>query len=116
MDNEAPRLIHKRHKLMERVTRRERLIHGSLVRTRKKCGRKQCACERGDLHPHIFLYKSVRGKKSTIYLSKREAKKIKANLQAYREVMDILESISDINIKVLKFKEAKSRRANASHR
>jgi len=116
MKKEVSRLIHKRHRLMDMVRRRENLIHGSLVHTHKKCGRKQCACERGELHPHIFLYKSVRGKKSSIYLSKKEAKKIRPHLKAYREVMDLLESISDNNIKVLKFKESKHREPDAPHR
>lgn len=116
MDNVVTRLIRKRHKLMEQARRREALIHGSLVHTHKKCGRKLCACEKGQLHPHIYLYQSVKGKKSTIYLSKREAKKIRANLKAYREVMDLLESISDVNIKVLKFKDSKQRGPDAAHR
>jgi len=116
MKEELKRLLHHRQKLMERVRRRESLIHGSLVHTHKKCGRKQCACERGEWHPHIYLYRSVRGKRSTVYLSKREAEKIKANLKAYREVMDLLESISEINIKVLKSKEANSKGRDVSHR
>lgn len=116
MIREVKRLINKRYKLMARVTRRERLIHGSLVRTRKKCGRKQCACERGDLHPHIYLSRRVSGKNRIVYLNKKEAEKIKNHVKAYREVMDLLESISDINIKVLKSKEAKSKREHVSNR
>lgn len=116
IEREVERLRKRRHKLMECVTRREELVHGSLVQTRKKCGRKQCACERSELHPHIYLSKSVKGKSRIVYLSKKEAEKIRNNIKAYREVMDLLESISDINIKVLKLEEAKLKSHHASNR
>ena len=98
------------------VAKREGLIHGSLVRTRKKCGRPQCSCEKGDLHPHIYLSTRVKGKNRIVYLSRKEGQKIESHLKAYREVMGLLESISDLNIQLVKLKEAKSRKAHVSNR
>jgi hypothetical protein len=62
------------------------------------------------LHPHIYLSTSIKGRTRIVYLSRQQARKIKSHLQAYREVRDLLESISDINIQVLKSEEAKSGR------
>lgn len=102
MEKDIPELMAKRHRLMGRVTRRENLIHGTLVHTLKKCGRKTCPCEKQALHPHIYLSTSRKGRTRIVYLSRQQARKIKSHLKAYREVRGLLESISDINLQVLK--------------
>jgi len=116
MDREVRKLMTKRRGFMDHITRREDLVHGTLVETLKKCGRKKCPCEKGALHPHSYLSTSIRGRTRIVYLSQREAQEIKSRLQAYREVRDLLESISDINIQVLKSKGAKSKRQYVSNR
>lgn len=102
MEKDIQELMAKRHRLMGRVTRRENLIHGTLVHTLKKCGRKTCPCEKQALHPHIYLSASRKGRTRIVYLSRQQARNIKSHLKAYREVRDLLESISDINLQVLK--------------
>jgi len=116
MEKHLKKLMTKRHRLMGDITRREDLIHGTLVETLKKCGRKTCACEKHALHPHIYLSTSIKGRTRIVYLSQQQARKIKSYLQAYREVRALLESISDINLQVLKSEEAKSRKSDASNR
>jgi len=111
----AQKLMGKRRRLMGGVVKREGLIHGSLVRTRKKCGRKQCSCEKGDLHPHIYLSTRVKGKNRIVYLSQKQARTIGSRLKAYREVTDLLESVSDLNIQLVKL-EAKSKRKHVANR
>ena len=103
MTNPDPQqLIEKRNLLLKKVGKLKGLIRGTLVRTKKKCGRKDCRCEQGDLHPHVYIsiYRKPRNK--VVYIRPQEIEETQKGIQAYREVLRILDEISLINMTLVK--------------
>ena len=63
-------LRQKRKQLFEKINGNPFFIHGSLIKTKKKCGRKMCRCENGDdLHPHSYLSTTHQRKVTTAYIN-----------------------------------------------
>ena len=89
--------------LAELVTLGETLVRGALVRTRRKCGRPGCACEKGARHPFCYLSRSVEGRRNKIvYVRPVEEKAFEAGLGAYRRAWEVIEELSAINIDIVK--------------
>ena len=102
---ETPRItrwLKKRRKLMEEVLAREDLIRGSLVKTRKKCGRAGCHCESGEKHRHVYLSVGGPGGNTIVYVPASEEERFRRGTRSYREAWKLLEQISRLNIDIIK--------------
>jgi len=99
-------LIEKRQRLLEKINDKQFLIRGSLVRSKKKCGRKTCRCEKkGELHPHTYLSTTHKRKVRTAYIKLSEIDKVEQAIKAYREVKSLIDEISRVNLALLKQEE-----------
>lgn len=67
------------------------LLRGSLVRNRRKCGGKNCRCQRGQLHESWALSHSVEGRSHLISLRDEDVRQVKVALERYRLAREELE-------------------------
>lgn len=95
-------LIKRRNQLIENIGQLKGAIRGTLVKTQKKCGRKTCSCEQGQLHPHMYISIHRKPQNKVVYIRPREIEDTQKGIQACRQVLDILDEISLINMELIK--------------
>jgi len=96
-------LRQKRKQLFEKINGNPFFIHGSLIKTKKKCGRKMCRCENGDdLHPHSYLSTTHQRKVTTAYIKPSEMQDVAQGIKNYGELMLLIDEISRVNLALLK--------------
>jgi hypothetical protein len=79
---------------MATVARRDRprVLPGSLITLRRKCGKPGCRCATGSLHETPALSYSVNGKSKMLTLSPGEVPAVAAVVTRYRSAVDDLEA------------------------
>lgn len=96
-------LRQKRKQLFEKINENPFIIHGSLIKTKKKCGRKTCRCENGnELHSHTYLSTTHQRKVTNSYIKPSEMEDVAQAIKNYRELMLLLNEISRVNLALLK--------------
>ncbi|MBU4312125.1 MAG: hypothetical protein KJ706_05360 [Candidatus Omnitrophica bacterium] len=98
----AGRLLNRRERALGKMPKLEESIKGSFVIMNRFCGKPNCRCQKGQKHRSIYLSQSQRGKTRMIYIPHHAVKKTKEYIKNYQKVKDILNTLSDINIKLLK--------------
>jgi hypothetical protein len=96
------KLIERRNQLVEKIGKLKGAIRGTLVKTKKKCGKKTCQCEQGQLHPHMYVSIHRKPRNKVVYIRSREIEDTQIGIQAYRQVLHILDELSLINIELIK--------------
>jgi len=96
------KLLQERKELVRQLSSLSKLIRGSLVRGSKKCGRKGCKCEKGELHPHVVISTFRSGKTHIVYVPKLYQKQAANAVNCNSHAKKIIDRISSINIELLK--------------
>ena len=79
------------------------MVRGSLVHTLKKCGRPGCECAQGRLHPFCYLSRSGKGARNHIvYVKPSEADAFGKAVAMYNRAWELIEELSELNIKEIK--------------
>lgn len=94
-------LLKKRHKISHRMPKTEECIRGSLVIMNRVCGKLNCRCQKGQKHKAIYLSQSYNGKTRMFYLPQDAEDKAHRYIKNYRKIKNTLNSLSDLNIKIL---------------
>jgi hypothetical protein len=94
----------RKQRLMDELAGLGNLIRGSLVRTARKCGKKNCACATGgEGHPVCLLSTStVKSRNKMTYVGKADEETVSAGVMAYRRAWEIIEEVSALNVASLK--------------
>ncbi len=71
---------------------RPRVLPGSLITLRRKCGKANCRCVTGALHETPALSYSVAGRTKMLTLSAEEVPAVAAAVGRYRKTVDALEA------------------------
>lgn len=71
---------------------RPRVLPGSLITLRRKCGKANCRCTTGALHETPALSYSVAGRTKMLTLSAEEVPAVAAAVSRYRKTLDALEA------------------------
>ncbi len=95
-------LLQKRRRVAKQMPKADKCIRGSLVVMERACGKLNCRCKKGPKHKSIYLSQSYRGKTRMFYLPQKAEAKAHQYVKNYRRIKSILNSLSDINIKLLK--------------
>jgi len=98
-------LLQRRDRLCTELGSLTNLIRGSLVQGEKKCGRKGCRCETGELHPHVVISTHRDGKTQIVYVPKASRTQAAGAVEAYGRAWQLLEQLSSINTELLKAQE-----------
>ena len=94
-------LLKKRRRITKQMPKMEECVRGSLVMMNRSCGKLNCRCQKGLKHKSIYLSQSYKGKTRMIYLPQGSEGKAHQYVKNYRKIRGILNSVSDINIKLL---------------
>ena len=95
---------------LSRIINYSEYIHANLTVVARTCGNPRCRCVvEGRKHVSLYLT-TVRknGKRKAIYIPKRLEAETKVTVERYFRIKDILEEISDINLKRLLDKKKKT--------
>lgn len=93
-------------------------VSGSLGKTYRKCGKKNCKCARGKLHPGYQLTYKKKGKTETIYIPVDLHKEVKEWIAEYKRIKKLMEEISNLQKLIIrrhsKEKKAKGKKSKKS--
>lgn len=88
--------------LVTELAKCKKIIKGSLTRNRRRCGKPQCRCMRGELHESLAItYK--RGQKSfLIHVPEHLHTQAQEAIADYHKLKNLIEQISQLNVKTFK--------------
>lgn len=95
-------LLKKRAKIAKQMPKVRECIRGSIVVMERACGKSNCRCRKGRKHKSIYLSQSVSGKTKMLYLPQKAEKQAYQYVKNYQKIRSILNSVSDINLTLLK--------------
>jgi hypothetical protein len=95
-------LLKRRRRIARQMPKVEECIRGSLVVMNRFCGKPSCRCQKGRKHKSIYLSQSHKGKTRMLYLPRKAEANAHQYVKNYQKIRGILNSLSDINIKLLK--------------
>jgi hypothetical protein len=91
-------------------TRLPRMIRGSVVVQRRRCGKRSCRCADGtQLHESTVLSYSTGGRNKTLMLAADEVAAVRAAVQRYRSAQAALEAEGNAGLDTLIFARAAAR-------
>lgn len=70
-------------------------VRGTLTLRYHTCGTTGCKCYRGDKHKSMYISRSKNGKPQQIYIPKEKEAEVKEWVNRYKEIVELLEIISD---------------------
>lgn len=89
-----------------------RMIRGSVVVQRRRCGTATCRCAAGkQLHESTVLSYSDQGRNKTVMLAAEEIEKVRAAVARYRAAQAKLEEQANAGLAALLTRRAATRRA-----
>lgn len=100
------KLLLNRQRLVKRLPRAENMVKGSLVQLNISCGKANCRCQRGEKHACLYLSQSRGGKTKMTYIPKRHEQTIQEGVRRHRELLKVVEELSECNLKILKWRKA----------
>ena len=73
------------------------VLHGSLIRRRRVCGKPNCRCTRGQLHEGFYLVVTEGGKSRQLYIPREWEQTVQQWVQQYRKARQLMEGLSRIH-------------------
>ena len=71
------------------------LLIGSLVSMPRVCGKPECKCTRGELHPGLYLALRVGGKRKMIHVPQLLEAQVRQWVETYQEAWELMEKVSE---------------------
>ena len=106
MTNEKEKeLLKEREKIARQMPRSSKIIKGTIVKLKRRCGKKRCHCVEGEKHESMYLSQSQKGKTRMIYIPGEKEKEVEENVRRYKKLIETAEALSEINIKIIKGKK-----------
>ena len=98
-------LLIKRLQLWQKLIVINNFVRGTVVELRRSCTYKGCKlCKSGKKHPANYLSTSKNGKTRLVYLPKGQKDEVLKLTKSYKELKEIIEKLSDINVELIKLK------------
>jgi len=79
---------------LARLVTQRGLLRGNLLKRRRVCGKANCKCTRGELHPGLYLVFSEGGKLQQLFVPKRWERVVRQWVADYHDARRLLEEIS----------------------
>jgi len=97
--NHIPAKLRNTFSKIHQLINEKRFIRGSFYYLRNKCGKKNCKCAKGEKHISLYIQKNLKGKgKGKIkkaLIPKRRWEDVKEMNKRYKEILNLLEEVSD---------------------
>jgi len=95
--------------LMRRLSGCDRLIKGSLVVNRRRCGNPRCRCTRGELHESLAITYKERGRSVLVHVPRHLNTAARRAIENYHDLKRIVTQISELNLNEFKERASKDR-------
>ena len=97
------KLINERSQLLEELKTLSQMLHGSWVERYSVCSIKSCKCHKGERHgPRHYLVINNAGRQRQKYIPNSLVESAQLGVKEYRRVIDIIDKITSINLKLIK--------------
>jgi len=73
------------------------VIRGTLLVRKRKCGKPNCRCARGDGHESLFLVISENGRTRQLFVPKDWESRVRLWVEDYHRARELLEDVSRIH-------------------
>lgn len=104
----------KQKTLIKKLNQTPNFIRGKVISTSRKCGKPYCWCAKEKTgHPFICLTLTNKGKNLNMALTKEQLPTVKKWTKEYRKVRNLIETLTEINLQILKC-EKKIRKSKKS--
>ncbi|MBC8443250.1 hypothetical protein H8D79_00840 [PVC group bacterium] len=113
-DGEAAHSGETAEALARKLAECDRLIKGSLVVNRRKCGNPRCRCARGELHESLAITYKENGRSVLVHVPNHLEAAAERAIGDYRMLKRLVAGISRMNVEQLKRESRKSRRRRGS--
>lgn len=84
----------RRRSRLAQIAHTQRLLRGTLSARRGRCGKSNCHCARGELHPSLYLVQSQGGKLRQICVPKAWEERVRQAVQSHQELQRLIEELS----------------------
>ena len=84
---------------LRRILNGSGVLHGTLVRRRRVCGKPNCRCARGQKHESLYLVVTEGGTSRQLYVPKDWEPTVRQWVQQYRKARELMEEVSRIHWK-----------------
>lgn len=102
---EMNRLYIEKFKLWKQLVNMKDFVRGSVVMLKRPCIYKGCRkCKSGIKHPTIYYSISRKNKTTLIYLPRDIQAMVKEMIKNYKEILSLLDKISEINIEIIRLR------------
>lgn len=106
MPFERRRLEAKRKRLLRKIVELDPWIQGSLVSTKRICGKPNCSCRRGGpKHPALFVTWKDQGKTLSLYVPRKMESEVQTWGKNYQRLKAILQEITEIQRRIVRLRE-----------
>ena len=111
MSNPTEKKLQKeRAGLLAELATLSRLLHGSWVERYSVCSRPDCKCHRGERHgPRHYLVVNEAGRQRQKYVANSQVKAALEGLAQHRRLRQLVDQITQLNLKLMKEDEHESR-------
>jgi hypothetical protein len=111
MSNPTEKKLQKeRAGLLAELATLSRLLHGSWVERYSVCSRPDCKCHRGERHgPRHYLVVNEAGRQRPKYVANSQVKAALEGLAQHRRLRQLVDQITQLNLKLMKEDEHESR-------
>ncbi len=113
---EASHLRRKKYELVRRHNLPEDLLGGSLCRVRRRCGKPNCHCVRGDGHPGSSVTFSHHGRRRVERIPEEWVADIEQAVLATQSYLDALKEVMAINLALLSLTRSQRRSKKSTFR
>ena len=86
----------RRRSRLAQIVHGQRFLRGTLSLRQGRCGKPNCRCARGALHPSLYLVQSHQGKTRQICVPKQWEDRVRQAVGDYQEMQRLLEEISEL--------------------
>lgn len=100
---EKKRLLKKKRKLLDEISKLPLVIRGSYFERFSTCSRPDCSCHKGFKHgPRGYVI--TRGNRGQIqhYVRKGQIESVKRGIEQYHRMLSIADQLTEINMKLMR--------------
>jgi hypothetical protein len=97
-------------RLQQRIAALGPILQGCVTSMAVRCGNPNCKCARGEKHRSLCLVVSRQGRTRNMYLGAALAPRAREWIANYRQLMDLVQEWSDLNIERLKADRSRRRK------
>jgi hypothetical protein len=117
MNRDERALVRERQRLLDRLAGLSLLLHGSYLERFSTCARPQCECHRDRRHgprAYVVVYRNKRQRQA--YVPKAERDAVRRGLLQHRQMEEIIQAVTDINLKLMQAGRLEACEAKAQKR